>query len=94
MATYGSGLRVSAAVAASGTTGTIYTCSSGSYAILNLYVPPSTGSAATVTVGGRNVYSGVTGAAMQIYVGPSQSVAVTSPSVTCEVSGVEFVNGS
>lgn len=84
-------IKISAAVSATTTTtGTLYTCAANSYAILNIH---SVG-AISYTIASR-VYTMTAGQPpVQIYVGPSQAVAVTvnGSSATVSLTGVEFIN--
>ena len=89
-------LKVSTAIAASTTsTGTLYTCSANSYALINLY----SSNAVTVTIGGQTIFAAVSPSSTNFpgtgyVVGPSQAVAVTvnGTSATVTITGVEFAN--
>lgn len=92
MATYG--IRVQAAVAASGSGAAIYTCPANSYAILNMGYQFVSGSA-QIRVGNEitAVYSASLATPVQIVVGPGQSVELVNLSGTpgtVYLSGVEF----
>ncbi len=102
MATYGSGLRISALVSANrNSSGAIYTTPASTYAILNWALVTGGGATATIELGGVafiTAGAGVTdsslmlGAALSgpgpIYLGPAQAV-----STTITVSGTAYVNG-
>lgn len=105
------GIQVNAAVSATrSSNGTIYTAPANGYAIINCHAAAGTGGF-LVDVGGVTAYrfsdtattaspqSGVSGNAISsvtLYVGPSQTVAISSYSGTkvLTVSGVEFVSGT
>lgn len=105
------GIQVSDAISYSrSSNGTLYTAPANGYAIINCYAAAGTGTF-ELLVGGATAYrfsdtantgtpqSGVSGnaiAAITIYVGPSQAVAIGSYSGTkvLNISGVEFVSGT
>ena len=89
-------IKVNGAVSASsGSSANLYTAPSNGYAIVNLTTINSTGTT-SVTVGTRTVQSISSSTAVygqQIYIGPSQVIAVTvSATGSAQISGVEFVN--
>jgi hypothetical protein len=84
-------IKVNAAVGNTVTgNGTVYTAPADGYAIVNLVLSGSWGG--TVRVGGRDLLSNAT-TQNTIYIGPSQSLVVSSYSAgTLNISGVEFIN--
>lgn len=96
MATYGGGVKITAAVSGSGTSGAIYSCPAGQYAIVQVFIPAQTGGSCSVSAGGGTLFvqtnppnTLITG----VYVGPGQSVSVSmgggQPS---SLAGVQFSN--
>lgn len=84
---------VSGAVAASGTTGTIYTCPANSFAICNFYM--TGGTLPLCSVGGVPASAGATVGVSQLYVGPGQSVVISdggAAPTSVGLSGVQYTN--
>ncbi len=105
MATYGSGLKISAAVSASkSSTGNIYTPAAGTYAWLNWAITTSGGSA-TIEMGGvafisssgsraSSMESSGVGGNGPFIAGPSQAINTTiTGTAVAYVVGVLFTNG-
>lgn len=98
MATFGGGTSVSAAVAANmSSTGTLYSCGLGKYAMVQISFVGGSAGTAIVTCGGEPVAEGGGGGfscVYSVFVGPGQSVAVSANSggASVSVSGVEFSN--
>lgn len=98
-ALFSGSLQVSAAIAASATSdATLYTVPSGSYALFNLNIAPSSATL-NVTVGGKSVFSAAGSSTVVTYpgivAGPGQAVAFTSSggTQTVSISGVLLANG-
>lgn len=90
MATYSQAIKISGHVeATTNSTGTIFSCTSTQYAIVQVYVSAT----ATIQIDNKTVHVfGATGSLQGIYVGPSQSFQVSANSGTVDTTGVIFIN--
>ena len=97
MATLNVGIKVNAAVSASGSSGTLYTAPANSYAMVTIYSPAGGANASSLTIGGLVMVPTNTAEVRlaPVFVGPGQVISATAVAGTgnaYRIVGVNLIN--